>query len=404
MFIFQSPANPANTVLVMTVSPFSTATTPAAFATGVLFDFRIANRDLLNTTDDLTFRVTFGPPDPAANNVQDIVVRALPAAQFPGTGGVLAKGFTGQNIAVRGVGGSGTAMFRAAEQDDPFFFDAAGFTSLLNNPTAVQGVVDGEYPRGTSPNGFGPGSTPNFDAPNFFGPSVNTLAMILELPSARLTAPGNNAIGVWGRTELNGVQVDRMGRPAINTALIPPVPRGADFPIGGTADLNRQDVRNAFNAGHPRDDRANFRDDMVSVLTAFYPAGRPGGVPNAAQAAVLANLLLPDILVFDVTRTAGFGGAVVMSGGNTFLANGRKLSDDIISTELAVLTDDDLPAAFGGGPNQPALVTQNVRDDNGLNLTDGSLVGPGSPSTGMTRTAAFPYIGARNTNPTGAPS
>ena len=68
------------------------------------------------------------------------------------------------------------------------------------------------------------------------------------------------------------------------------------------------DVRNAFNAGHPRDDRANFRDDMVSVLTAFYPAGRPGGVPNAAQAGVVANLLLPDILVFDPTSTAGFFG------------------------------------------------------------------------------------------------
>src|SRR5207249_9099423 len=131
--------------------------------------------------------------------------------------------------------------------------DAAGFNQLLNNPggTAVAGVVAGVFPRGTSPNGFGPGSTPNYDAPNFFGPSVNTLSIILEIPSARLTAPGSNAIGFWGRTELNGVQLDRMGRPAINTALIPPVPRGSSFPIGGTGDQNRQDRRNAFNDGHP---------------------------------------------------------------------------------------------------------------------------------------------------------
>src|SRR5262249_31476135 len=173
------------------------------------------------------------------------------------------------------------------------------------------GVVAGTFPRGTSPNGFGPGSTPNFDAPTFFGPAVNTMSIILEIPSAKLTGPAGNAIGFWGRTEVNGVQADRMGRPAINTALIPPGPRGSNFPIGGTAGQTRQERRNAFNAGHPRDDRANFTSDMVSVLTAYYPAGRPGGQPNAAQAGVVASLLLPDILVFDTTSSAGFGGQVV---------------------------------------------------------------------------------------------
>lgn len=405
VFVFRSPVNADNSVLIMNVSPFSTATTLPAFTESVAYELRVANRDLVNTTDDLTFRVTFGPPD--ANNVQDVAVRALPAVRFPASGGVIAKGLTGTNIPLRGVGGTG-GLFRAGEQDDPFFFDAGGFSSLLNSPTAVEGVVAGRFPRGTSPNGFGPGSTPNYDAPNFFGPSVNTLSMILELPSARLTRPGSNVIGVWGRTELNGVQLDRMGRPGINTALIPPVPRGTDFPPDPNGLPNRNDVRNAFNAGHPRNDRAEFLDDMVSVLTAFYPAGRPGGVPNAAQATVVANLLLPDFLVFDVTNSAGFFGQLVTVNGTTFLAGGRKLSDDVISTEIAVLTDDDLPAALGGGPNPPALVTQNVRDDNFLNLTDGSFDPPaprghGAPGTGTQRPIAFPYIGTRNSNPSGAP-
>ena len=70
---------------------------------------------------------------------------------------------------------------------------------------------------------------------------------------------------------------------------------------------------------------------------------------------------------------------------------------------LRILSDDDLPAAFGGGPNTPALVTQNVGDDNGLLLTDGSIVGPGSPFAGQQRAAIFPYIGAPNSNPTPAP-
>jgi hypothetical protein len=296
-------------------------------------------------------------------------------------------------------------MFRAAEQDDPFLEDRAGLDSLLNHATAAAGVQAGVYPRGTSPNGFGPGSTPNFDAPNFFGPAVNTLSIILEIPSVRLTAPGSNVIGVWGRTEVGGIQADREGRPEINTLLIPPVPRGSNFPIGQDGQ-NRQERRNAFNFSHPRDDRA-FRSDMISVLTAFWPAGRPGGNPNAAQAGVLADLLLPDILVFDVTNSGGFGTKLTV-GANAYLGNGRKLSDDVISTMLAILTDDDLPAAFGGGPNPPFLVTQNVRDDNGLKLTDGSTnppppQGTGAAGTGTPRSIAFPYIGARNPNPTGLP-
>lgn len=392
VFVFLSPTNAANTVLSMDLSPFSTGTTPNTFATDTLYDFRIANRELINTTDDLTFRVTFSAPD--ASGIQDVVVRALPAARFAGSGGVLIKGLTRQNEVVRGVGGSG-ALFRADERDDPFFFDAAGFNALLNNTTAVQGVVDGEFPRGTGT--FGPGGTPNFNAPNFFGPSVNTLNITLEIPSARLTAPGSTAIGVWGRSEFGGVQVDRMGRPAINTGLIPPVPRGASITMPGA------DIRTAFNLGHPRDDRAVFGTPMIGVLTSFYPAGRPGGTPNAGQAGVVANLLLPDILVFDTTSSAGFGGNLVTFNGTTFLAGGRKFSDDVVSTELSVLTDDDLPAGLGGGPNAPALVTQNVADDNGLNLMDGSLVGPGSALSGMQRAAVFPYIGARNANPTPVP-
>src|SRR5207247_3994865 len=103
----------------------------------------------------------------------------------------------------------------------------------------------------------------------------------------------------------------------------------------------------------------------------------------------------------------GFGTPLTVNG-KPVLGNGRKLSDDVISTLLAVLTDDDLPAAFGGGPNPPILVTQNLKDDNGQNLKDGSTEPPppqgnGAAGTGTVRMAKFPYNGARNANPTGVP-
>jgi hypothetical protein len=393
-YIFQSPTNPNNTVLSLDVSPFASATTPNTFQEGAGFEFRIANRDIVNNpTNDLTFLVSFGPADPTG--VQDVSTRALPAAKFPDSGGTLVKAFTRQDAPVRGGG-----TFFAGEADDPFFFDSSGFSKLLDHNTAVEGVLAGVYPTGTSPDGFGPGSHPNLDGPNFFGPAVTTLNMTMEVPSSMLLGP-EGVIGLWSRTEVGGVTFDRMGLPAINTALIPPVPRGPDFPIGQGGE-NRQERRTDFNQGNPNTDRANFLNDMVSVLTAFYPAGMPKGVPDPNQAAALANLLLPDMLTYDPTSKAGFG-SVVMVNGQPRLGNGRKFSDDIISTELSVLTDDDLPAAFGGGPDQPALVTQNVRDDNGLNLKDGSLFPSSQPTDGtqIQRQAVFPYIGM--VSPTGVP-
>ena len=52
-------------------------------------------------------------------------------------------------------------------------------------------------------------------------------------------------------------------------------------------------------------------------------------------------------------------------------------------------------------PIATRTVTQNVRDDNGQNLKDGSTEPPapqgqGAAGTGTVRAAAFPYIGSPN--------
>src|SRR5438309_463444 len=91
-----------------------------------------------------------------------------------------------------------------------------------------------------------------------------------------------------------------MGRPGINTALIPPVPR---------TDLSRGDRRNAFNAGVPSDDVRDFFDDMVAVLT------NPNGPyqRTAADATGLASFLLPDILTYDSSAAARRPNAYLLS-------------------------------------------------------------------------------------------
>jgi len=321
LYVFRSPTNANNTVLILTVSAFTGAVTPPVFRAGSFYEVKVDSDG--DAKEELTFRVTFGIPESDGRNAVTLV--GLPRSAFP-AGNVLAQGFTAQNIPVAGGG-----IFRAAVFDDPFFFDAVAFNSLLNG---------GAFPR--------PGGV----AANFFGPNVNTLGIALEVPSATL-APQGTTIGVWGRTTIKSKQVDRMGRPAINTALIPPVPRGSNFPDA------RPELRTAFNLGKPGRD-AKFREALIGVLVNFY--GR-----TQAAAEGLADFLLPDVLTFEVGNPNGF-------------PNGRRLRDDVIDIELALLT---------GG----AITTDNVPDDNGSRITDGN----------NGTTAAFPYIGFKNSCPSGIP-
>ncbi len=162
----------------------------------------------------------------------------------------------------------------AGLRDDPFFFDL--------------GVLS-ETPTGKD---------------TFAGTNVS--AIVLELPTNLLTPEGPN-IGVWGAIEGSG-QIDRVGRPAISTVLIP---------------SGRKD---AFNEAEPEDDVEDFTADVVKTLTEGF--GR-----SATDAAAIAGILLPDILTVDTSKLTAF-------------LNGRNLDDDVIDTALQVVTGD--PAATDG--------------------------------------------------------
>jgi hypothetical protein len=247
---------------------------------------------------------------------------------------------------------SGGGQFKAGVFDDPFFFDQSAFDSAF-----IEGEPGFPRPPGT--------------AKNFYGPNANVLAIVLEIPSASI-APNSTVIGVWARTVQRGVQLDRCGRPFINLMLIPPVPR---------ADLSLGDRRKAFNRGLPVHDVEEFADDMKSVLT------NPDGPykRNESDANALTGLFLPDLLFFQVGNPNGFG-TFISSPSGTVLGNGRRLTDDVTDFLLNVLTNG-------------AITSDNVGDDNGLKITDGSV----DPVSGITRAIAFPYIGIAN-NPPGEPN
>jgi hypothetical protein len=336
VYVFRSPSNANNTVLIMTAGPFAGNLTPSSFVRGAKYDIKIdAGPD---ARENLTLRTTFGPPN--TNNVQTVLLRCLPARRCPHRGR-LARGKTGtsaptgQNLPISGGG-----QFRAGIHDNPEFFDQGRWSTFV-----AAGM--GAFPR------------PVGQAHNFYGPKGNILAITIEMPSSRLGANGD-IVGVWARTALNGVQQDREGKPFVNTGLIPPVFRN-----------DGADRRNAFNAGLPRGDVAGFHGDMLGVLE-----GAPWN-RTSANAETVANLFLPDELFFQIGAPNGFG--TLVGPAPQVLGNGRRLSDDVF---------DSAPNFASGG----GISADNVSDDNGLKVTDGSV----DPVSGMTRAIAFPYMGLAN--------
>jgi len=251
VYAFQSPSNADNTVLIMTVNPFAGVLSPTTFATT-----DVAYELLIDNTGDAIADVTYSAGFSSGIGGQNLALSRNSAT--------VASGSVGASIAVSGGGTIQAGVF-----DDPFFFDLTGFTDGLN-----------------------------FTGDDSLA-GANVSAIVLEVPNAELGGPN---IAVWARTTSGGSQVDRIGRPAINTVLIP---------------SNRKDE---FNQTAPEQDSASFGDDVRATITALS---------SAANASALTDILLPDVLTFDTSNSAGF-------------LNGRQLADDVIDAELGLLTEGAL--------------------------------------------------------------
>lgn len=255
IYAFQSPENPNNTVLIMTVNPLAGVVSPTSFNQAAGYNFNI-DRDG-DAKTDLFYHLRF-------RDRADGSQRVILFGRDDQSGGRLADGPVGQTLLIPGGGKLMTGVF-----DDPFFFDLVSFQNGLT-------FCDGD----------------EFD---FFA-GLNVSAIVLEVPSSWL---GPNNIGVWAHTAVGGMQIDRMGRPAVNTVFI------------SSADKDR------FNRSQPIYDQVQFRDQVVGVITAL------SGDPALAEA--LADVLLPDILTIDTSNPAGF-------------LNGRAPADDVIDAELNLIT------------------------------------------------------------------
>jgi Domain of unknown function (DUF4331) len=274
IYAFQSPENPANTVLIMDVDPLAGPQSPTTFDPKGTYTFNIDNNG--DAQADLTVETTFGRVEGSGNQKVKVKVGN-------GTDGI--GDTNGAPISFKSGGKAWAGVV-----DDPFFFDLQAFNDLKSTLA-----------------GTGPGSGRTFCDPNTvdFFRGTNVAAIVVEVPSASLTRGGNPNIGVWATTFSGKTLKDQMGRPAINTVFV-----GAD----------RKDE---FNGTPPSQMNAAFGELFRSDL--LFLSGLDGTPYTAEQAAGITNVLLPDILTVDTSSSAGF-------------LNGRQPSNDVIDPELALAT------------------------------------------------------------------
>ena len=310
VYVFQG-SNASRTVLAMTTNPainlFNTR-----FGSNVRYAINVDRNG--DARQDLAYVWRFGNPNASGAQSYTVTRYTGANARSYAVGVKIGWGST----AGSGIGSAkdGAKVF-AGVRSDPFFFDLTGFLgTVLHVGTDQFKILDG-------------------NANDFFTP-LNTNAVVIEVPDDAL---GATNIGVWGTTSWwNGsswAAADQMGRPAISTVFNTKL-----------VDANSGQTKNRFNTTPPSQQRTAFgglfRTNVITTLTninAVLGTKAAFGCNDydAATAGVIADILLPDVITYNVTtRAAG-------------PLNGRALSDDVIDAELGLTTNgcvttDGVPA------------------------------------------------------------
>jgi hypothetical protein len=302
VYVFQG-ANSKRTVLAMTTNP-AINLFGGSFGPGVRYVINVdktgdAKADIAYVW---RFTPTFGKRDHQGYAVYRYSGHGARDLKWPRLVGVGWTGGTG-----RGLTFDSSKIF-AGVRSDPFFFDLTGFVgTLFNVGDDNLSVLDGS-------------------SADFFA-MLNTNAVVIEVPDSTL---GGSNVGVWGATQYwdgsSWVLGDQMGRPAINTVFNTSI-----------VDPAASAAKNLFNTTPPfaqaTADGGRFRTNVIETLMGINAYLGTTGAPfnctdyDAASAAGIADILLPDVITYDVSTPA------------VGPLNGRALADDVIDAELGLTTN-----------------------------------------------------------------
>lgn len=374
VYIFPSPQNADNVVLVMDVRGLIPAGQTGSFDPGVLYQIKIDTTG--DSVEDLVIQSKFEGSGTSQR------VRITPPIAPPQIGlvttfnqGASASSLTNRafNFKIsgngrrgpgrfftsatprRGVGRGGTAPVPitatafAGLREEPFFIDLERLFQIFpDRMTPLTGTqVDLPDPNTPKVNGFRGfstdfGSRNTQPAQDFFA-NMNVLSIVVELPRASL---GGGVIRVWETTSVaNGsgsfTQQDRLARPIVNEVF-------------ATVTARRHEANNKIN---PTQDPGQIRNDIPNFMK--FPAGRSDAIAN-----VVAAVLVPDTMTADLSQPGPAAYLGVETGGATGgKFGGRKLTDDVVDISLGVIFGNTIPA-LGLAPNDgkalPQFTTDNV--------------------------------------------
>ncbi len=285
VYAFQKPDDEGDeevgkSILILNVNPLTLAD---SFADGALYQLNVDTDG--DAVADRRFEITFSSK---TDGVQTAKVQLIVGSTATTIVSAAPVSFGSNAI----VTVQGPYKFFAGLRSDPFFFDLLGFLNMLT-----------------------------FTGSDFFV-KKNVFGIVLEVPNIKGLGP-NPQVGIWGRTKVPtpaGLENDdRMGRPAINTVF------------------NHLKSKNIFNRIDPSADRTTlngdptpvtFEESFIETLESFgwsrtTPSVVDGFPPLTATQ--IAEILLPDILTYNYSSSAGF-------------LNGRKLTDDVIDIELTLVS------------------------------------------------------------------
>jgi hypothetical protein len=318
VFAFLDPNDNSRLILAMTQRGFIASGENANFG---IFDQFLKYRLQLETTGDaqpdLFIDITFSPVE-QSGGPQTATIE-LPSGQVltaPTTRSTTAPVAPEQVVTKDEETG---IKFFAGLVDDPFFFDIPGFSRFVNS--VLGGTPDPtQLERGRD----------SFAGYNVMGIALSIPLSFLDLPDVvgvsgvilrnAATRVGANSFKTFGEFR----QVERMGNPGVNVALIP-------FPR-----------KNEYNFATPVDDaNGQFAASIVGTLTALGT--------NADNIGILASVAVTngDYLRLNLTtenNSLGVGEFITDEGYVGF-PNGRRLGDDTVDVLLYFITNQS-PVIF----------------------------------------------------------
>ena len=188
--VYAFPGSSADRIaLVLTTSsPITPAqSSSAAFDPNLLYQLKIDNTG--DGVEDKVIQVTFS----GSGTNQQVTVRGPVAPSQTGTMNTLVTAGPSMTGATNTNLGSATGMqVFAGIRDDPFFLDLEQFFRIVPDRKPVSGPLS-QLPDQPTASAF----RAQGQAVDYLR-GLNTLAIVLEMPTAMLTDGGNKRIGVWG--------------------------------------------------------------------------------------------------------------------------------------------------------------------------------------------------------------